>query len=37
VPERFTWGGIYDFATAKVSRIRTYLDHAEALQGSLSE
>ena len=26
------WAGIFDFGTAKISRIRTYLDRAEALK-----
>jgi ketosteroid isomerase-like protein len=26
------WAGIFDFRSAKISKIRTYLDHAEALK-----
>jgi ketosteroid isomerase-like protein len=38
VPSDSPWGGIYDIRDGKVSRIRTYLDHAEALEAAgLSE
>jgi ketosteroid isomerase-like protein len=28
------WAGIFDFRTAKISSIRTYLDHSEALKAA---
>ena len=31
-PTESPWAGIYDMRGGKVSRIRTYLDHAEALR-----
>ena len=31
VPVDSPWGGIYDLRDGKVSRIRTFLDHGEAL------
>src|SRR6202043_4229105 len=31
VPAESPWAGIYDMRDGKVSRIRTYLDHGEAL------
>jgi ketosteroid isomerase-like protein len=34
VPTDSPWGGIYDMRGGKVSRIRTYLDHGEALQAA---
>jgi ketosteroid isomerase-like protein len=34
VPNDSPWGGIYDMRAGKVSRIRTYLDHGEALQAA---
>lgn len=38
VPVDSPWGGIYDFRGGKVSRIRTFLDHGEALHAAgLSE
>jgi ketosteroid isomerase-like protein len=38
VPIDAPWGGIYDVRDGKVSRIRTYLDHGEALRvAGLSE
>lgn len=32
VPVDSPWGGIYDLRDGRVSRIRTYLDHGEALR-----
>jgi len=32
VPSDSPWGGIFDLHGGKVSRIRTYLDHGEALE-----
>jgi ketosteroid isomerase-like protein len=38
VPSDSPWGGIYDVRGGKISRIRTYLDHGEALRAArLSE
>jgi ketosteroid isomerase-like protein len=38
VPSESPWGGVYDFRDGKISRIRTYLDHGEALRAAgLSE
>ena len=38
VPNDSPWGGIYDVRGGKISRIRTYLDHGEALRAAgLSE
>jgi ketosteroid isomerase-like protein len=38
VPSDSPWGGIYDVRDGKISRIRTYLDHGEALRAAgLSE
>jgi len=38
VPVDSPWGGIYDLRGGKVSRIRTFLDHDEALRAAgLSE
>jgi ketosteroid isomerase-like protein len=34
VPVDSPWGGVYDFRDGKVSRIRTYLDHREALEAA---
>jgi ketosteroid isomerase-like protein len=34
VPIDSPWGGVYDFRDGRVSRIRTYLDHAEALRAA---
>jgi ketosteroid isomerase-like protein len=34
VPSDSPWGGIYDIRDGKVSRIRTYLDHGEALRAA---
>jgi ketosteroid isomerase-like protein len=34
VPSDSPWGGIYDVRDGKVSRIRTYLDHDEALRAA---
>lgn len=34
VPIDEPWGGIYDVQEGKVSRIRTYLDHGEALRAA---
>jgi len=37
-PSDSPWGGVYDFRDRKISRIRTYLDHGEALRAAgLSE
>ncbi|MEA2153323.1 MAG: uncharacterized protein QOI18_1556 [Solirubrobacteraceae bacterium] len=38
VPNDSPWGGVYDLRGGKISRIRTYLDHDEALRAAgLSE
>ncbi len=38
VPSDAPWGGVYDLRGGKVSRIRTFLDHGEALRAAgLSE
>jgi ketosteroid isomerase-like protein len=34
VPSDSPWGGIYDFRGREISRIRTYLDHGEALRAA---
>jgi ketosteroid isomerase-like protein len=34
VPNDSPWGGIYDMRRGKVSRIRTFLDHGEALRAA---
>jgi ketosteroid isomerase-like protein len=34
VPIDSPWGGIYDFRNSKVSHIRTFLDHGEALRAA---
>jgi uncharacterized protein len=34
VPIDEPWGGIYDVRDGKISRIRTYLDHGEALRAA---
>jgi ketosteroid isomerase-like protein len=34
VPSDSPWGGVYDFRDGKISRIRTYLDHGEALRAA---
>jgi ketosteroid isomerase-like protein len=34
VPSESPWGGVYDFRDGKISRIRTYLDHGEALRAA---
>ncbi len=34
VPSDSPWGGIYDVRGGKISRIRTYLDHGEALRAA---
>jgi len=34
VPIDSPWGGIYDFRGREISRIRTYLDHSEALRAA---
>jgi ketosteroid isomerase-like protein len=34
VPVDSPWGGIYDFRDGQISRIRTYLDHGEALRAA---
>jgi len=34
VPIDSAWGGNYDFRGEAVSRIRTFLDHSEALQAA---
>lgn len=33
-PSDSPWGGVYDFRDRKISRIRTYLDHGEALRAA---
>jgi ketosteroid isomerase-like protein len=33
-PSDSPWGGVYDLREGKVSRIRTYLDHNEALRAA---
>jgi ketosteroid isomerase-like protein len=33
-PSDSPWGGVYDFRDGKVSRIRTFLDHGEALRAA---
>jgi ketosteroid isomerase-like protein len=33
-PSDAPWGGVYDFREGKVSRVRTFLDHAEALRAA---
>jgi ketosteroid isomerase-like protein len=34
VPVESPWGAVYDLRDGKVSRIRTYLDHGEALRAA---
>jgi hypothetical protein len=34
VPSDSPWGGVYDFRGREISRIRTYLDHGEALRAA---
>ena len=34
VPVESAWGGIYDIRGGEVSRIRTFLDHGEALRAA---
>lgn len=34
VPVESPWGGVYDLRDGRVARIRTYLDHAEAIQAA---
>ena len=34
VPNDSPWGGVYDLRDGKISRIRTYLDHGEALRAA---
>jgi ketosteroid isomerase-like protein len=33
-PSDAPWGGVYDFRDGRISRIRTFLDHAEALRAA---
>lgn len=34
VPSDSPWGGLYDVRDGKIARIRTYLDHGEALRAA---